>query len=61
MIGPLVGGDARIQKKIDAALAKLMPKVRAEDLDETDDGGRSDWNLARHGGLGIAGQEERFW
>ena len=61
MIGPLAGGDARIQKKIDTALEKLMPKVRAVDLDETDVGGRSDWNLARHGGLGIAGQEERFW
>ena len=61
MIGPLAGGDARIQKKIDVALDKLIPKAKAVNIDETDVGGRSDWNLARHGGLGIAGQEERFW
>lgn len=61
MIGPLAGGDARIQEKIDRALAKLMPKVQAVDDDETDTGGRSDWILARHGGIGIASQEERFW
>jgi len=61
MIGPLAGGDARIQKKIDTALDKLMPKVEAVDDDETDVGGRSDWILARHGGIGIASQEERFW
>ena len=61
MIGPLTGGDARIQKKIDTALDKLIPKAKAVNIDETDVGGRSDWNLARHGGLGIAGQEERYW
>ncbi len=60
MIGPLAGGDARIQKKIDTALDKLMPKVKAVDLDETDVGGRSDWNLARHGGIGVTSTEERF-
>lgn len=61
MIGPLAGGDARIQEKIDGGLKELMPKVQAVDSDETDTGGRSDWILARHGGLGIASQEERFW
>jgi hypothetical protein len=61
MIGPLAGGDAKIQVKIDTALKKLMPKVLAVDEDETDTGGRSDWNLARHGGLGITGTNERFW
>ncbi len=61
MIGPLAGGDARIQKKIDTALDKLMRKVWAIDSDETDTGGRSDWNLARHGGLGIEGTDERYW
>ena len=61
MIGPLAGGDARIQKKIDTALNKLIPKVLAVDGDETDVGGRSDWNLARLGGIGIATEEERFW
>ena len=61
MIGPLAGGDAKIQVKIDTALKKLMPKVLAVDEDETDTGGRSDWNLARHGGLGITGTDERFW
>jgi len=60
MIGPLAGGDARIQKKIDTALSKLMPKVWAIDSDETDTGGRSDWNLARHG-ADIESQSERFW
>ncbi len=60
MIGPLAGGDARIQKKIDAAIKVLTAKAQAVNLDETDVGGRSDWNLARHGGLGITGTEERF-
>lgn len=57
MIGPLAGGDARIQKKIDTALAKLLPKVQAVNMDELKVGGRSDWNLARHGGTGITGPE----
>lgn len=61
MIGPLAGGDEKIQGKIDRALKLLMPKVFAVDMDETDVGGRSDWILARHGGIGIASQEERFW
>lgn len=42
-------------------LKPLMAQVRAIDSDETDVGGRSDWNLARHGGVGIASTEERFW
>lgn len=61
MIGPLAGGDARIQKKIDTALDKLIPKAKAVNIDETDVGGRSDWNLARHGGIGITGADERYW
>lgn len=41
-------------------LKPLMAQVRAVDSNETDVGGRSDWNLARHGGLGIMSGEERF-
>jgi hypothetical protein len=41
-------------------LKPLMAQVRSIDRNETDVGGRSDWNLARHGGIGITGQEERF-
>jgi len=40
MIGPLSGGDAKIQKKIDTAIDKLMPKVRALDRQETNTSGR---------------------
>ncbi len=53
MIGPLAGGDARIQKKIDDALDKLMPAVRALDGQETNTAGRNEsftWNDARYGG-----------
>ncbi len=39
-IGPLAGGDPRIQKKIDDRLDKLMPKVRAMDRQETNTIGR---------------------
>ena len=39
-IGPLPGGDARIQKKIDDAMDKLMPRVRAIDRQETNTIGR---------------------
>lgn len=53
--------DTKLKESIKADLKVLMPKVQAVDDDETDTGGRSDWNLARHGGLGIAGQEERYW
>lgn len=54
MIGPLTGGDARIQNKIDTALDKLMPAVRALDGQETNTAGRVEsgtWNDARFGGL----------
>ncbi len=40
LIGPLAGGDARRQKKIDDALAVLVPKVRALDRQETNTEGR---------------------
>lgn len=52
LIGPLPGGDARIQKKIDDALDKLMPAVRALDGQETNTDGRVEsgtWNDARYG------------
>jgi len=60
---PILAGTeaARLMKDVKDDLKALMPKVLAVDEDETDVGGRSDWNLARHGGLGIAGQEERLW
>ncbi len=53
LIGPLAGGDARIQKKIDDALDKLMPAVRALDGQETNTAGRFEsgtWNDARFQG-----------
>lgn len=53
LIGPLAGGDPRIQNKIDRALAELMPSVRALDGQETNTAGRlesSTWNDARHAG-----------
>lgn len=53
MIGPLSGGDSRIQKKIDEALEKLMPSVRALDGQETNTAGRFEsgtWNDARFQG-----------
>ncbi len=52
-IGPLAGGDARIQKKIDSTLDKLMPSVRALDGQETNTAGRIEsgtWNDARFEG-----------
>ncbi len=39
-IGPLTGGDLRIQTKIDNALDKLMPRVRVLDRQETNTIGR---------------------
>ena len=42
LIGPIAGGDKRIQTKIDDALAKLMPAVRALDRQETNLAGRAD-------------------
>ncbi len=41
-------------------LKPLLAQVRSINRNETDVGGRSDWNLARHGGLGIMSGEERF-
>ena len=53
LIGPLAGGDAKIQKKIDNALYELMPSVRALDGQETNTAGRLEsgtWNDARFAG-----------
>ncbi len=53
LIGPLAGGDARIQKKISDALDELMPAVRALDGQETNTAGRFEsrtWNDARFQG-----------
>ena len=47
-------------RELKLELKPLMAQVRAVDSNETDVGGRSDWNLARHGGLGITSGEERF-
>jgi hypothetical protein len=41
LIGPLAGGDARIQDKIDKAIDKLMPKVRALNRQEARSMGRA--------------------
>ena len=61
LITGLAKTDTKLKESIKADLKELMPKVQAVDDDETNVGGRSDWNLARHGGLGIAGQDERYW
>ena len=61
MLKSLAGGDAALAKEIKDDLKVLVPKVQAVDSDETDVGGRSDWNLARHGGTGVESSEERFW
>jgi len=61
LLGPLAGGGSKLGKEIRDDLKKLTPKAQAVDMDETDTGGRSDWNLARHGGIGIEGSDERFW
>lgn len=50
-IGPLAGGDAHIQEKIDRTLNKIMPKVRAVSRQEANLKGRADhsvWNDRRH-------------
>lgn len=49
-----------LSAEIKNELKPLMAQVRAIDNSETDVGGRSDWNLARSGGLGILTEEERF-
>lgn len=51
LIGPLAGGDKRIQAKMDNALKVLMPQVRAMDSQETNTTGRYEletWNDARY-------------
>lgn len=51
LIGPLAGGDKRIQDEIDRAFAKLMPSVRALDRQETNTIGKYElgtWNDARY-------------
>ncbi len=60
LVGPLAGGAPALKKEIDDDIKSLMPKVQAVDSDEQDVGGRSDWNLARHGGIGITSTPERF-
>lgn len=52
--------DVKLKQTIKEDIKLLMPRVRAVDADETNVGGRSDWNLARHGGLGITGVPERL-
>ena len=49
--------DPNLTVIITNELKDLMPKVQAVTEDEIDTGGRSDWNLARHGGIGITGPE----
>lgn len=52
-IGPLAGGDSRIQIKIDRVLAELIPSVKALDGQETNTAGRFEsgtWNDARFQG-----------
>jgi hypothetical protein len=49
-----------LSAEIKNELKPLMAQVRAIDNNETDVGGRSDWILARSGGLGIMTGEERF-
>lgn len=61
LVGPLAGGDPKLKLEIKDDLKGLMPQVWAIDSDETDTGGRSDWNLARHGGTGTIVGPERLW
>lgn len=49
-----------LSNDIKVELKPLFAQVRSINRNETDVGGRSDWNLARHGGLGIMSGEERF-
>lgn len=51
MNGPLTGGDARIQEKIDKALEELIPQVKALSLQESNTEGQyllETWNDARY-------------
>lgn len=49
-----------LSTEIKNELKPLFTQVRSINRNETDVGGRSDWNLARSGGLGIMSEEERF-
>ncbi|KKK97169.1 hypothetical protein LCGC14_2655480, partial [marine sediment metagenome] len=60
LLGPLAGGDKKLRDTLQGELTPLLAKAQAVDSDETQVGGRSDWNLARHGGLGITGVPERL-
>lgn len=60
LLGPLAGGDKKLRDTLQGELKPLIAKAQAVDSDETNVGGRSDWNLARHGGLGITGVSERL-
>ncbi len=60
LLGPLAGGDKKLTDTLLKELKPLLAKAQAVDSDETETGGRSDWNLARHGGLGITGVPERL-
>lgn len=61
LVGSLAGADAKLTQDIKDDLKRLMPKALAVDADETNVGGRSDWNLARKRGIGIASEDERYW
>lgn len=61
LVGSLAGGEPRLTDMIQRELTMVMRKVQAVDSDETDTGGRSDWNLARNRGIGIASEDERYW
>ena len=61
LIAGLAKTDPKLKADIKDDLKPLIAKAQAVNIDETDVGGRSDWNLARHGGIGIASQDERFW
>ena len=63
LVPPIAGvGSAgqNLLSEIKKELKPLIAQVRAVDDNETDVGGRSDWNLARHSGFGIMSGEERF-
>lgn len=57
LIPALAKTDPRLQVIITEDLKLVLPKIAAVTVDELETGGRSDWNLARHGGIGISGPE----
>lgn len=62
MVPGVAGTETKgLERDIKEELLVLEAKAKAVNMDETDVGGRSDWNLARHGGIGIGSEEERFW